>query len=320
MPDPEDGCEGLSDIFNEHIFSESGVPWTMVAAIMGAHSIGSAKPEFSGYDGFWSDAKNSGIFNNQYYHSVLAKGWAPELAVGGRSDKNQWKRVDVGVDPNHKEFMLTTDICLAFGNSPKYVTCMVESNATKKAPHCSEVALGPEHSTLIDPHFAQCCTWVNGKTLAEYGGYFDNGPQEYCGHVLDSMEWSGKAQRNKCCGGMEGYDEVWGVDRMYFDCDSNLKPQGPAAKSMVRYAGDEELWLEDFHRAWKFATENNQPSLLNLVLKPVNDNPPFDCGKILCKWECRENHQCEWEDENGETPRGFAQEDGADIVAEFEAA
>ena len=60
----------------------------MTAAISGAHTLGSAKPHNSGYDGFWSDAKNSGIFNNDYYKSMLIKGWAPTLAVGGNPDKN----------------------------------------------------------------------------------------------------------------------------------------------------------------------------------------------------------------------------------------
>jgi len=95
------------------------------------------------------------------------------------------------------------------------------------------------------------------------------------------------------------------------DCDSNNKPQGPALKSIVAYAGDEELWLQDYHRAWKFATENNQDSLRSL--EPCDDNQRFDCGSLAKKWECRVNHQCEWADEDGVLPLGFAQEEEDDI-------
>jgi len=186
MPNPENGCTGLVEIFHEHIFSKSGVPWTMTAAIMGAHTIGSAKPENSGYDGFWSDAASSGIFNNQYYQSLTAKGWTPELAVGGNPDKNQWARVDMGLDPEHKELMLTTDVCMAFGNSPTYVKCMVDERGMKgKANFCGEKGL--RISTELDPHFQQCCTWVNANTLEKFGGYFDNGPRDYCGKEFSSI-------------------------------------------------------------------------------------------------------------------------------------
>lgn len=60
----------------------------MTAAIMGAHTLGRAHPEFSGYNGYWSDTQNAGIFNNDYYISLVAKGWGPERAVGGNPNKN----------------------------------------------------------------------------------------------------------------------------------------------------------------------------------------------------------------------------------------
>lgn len=95
MPNPEHGCDGLKAIFNDHIYSETGMPWTMLAAISGAHTVGSAHVENSGYEGFWSDETSQGLFNNDYYKSILTTGWAPELAVKGNPDKNQWKRVDM---------------------------------------------------------------------------------------------------------------------------------------------------------------------------------------------------------------------------------
>jgi hypothetical protein len=47
----------------------------MTAAISGAHTLGSATIANSGYNGFWSDVNNSGIFNNDYYKAILLKGW-----------------------------------------------------------------------------------------------------------------------------------------------------------------------------------------------------------------------------------------------------
>lgn len=86
----------------------------MTAAISGAHTLGSASIENSGYNGFWSDINNSGIFNNDYYKAILFKGWGQELAVDGNRNKNQFKRIGRGSNGRHKEMMLTTDMCLAY--------------------------------------------------------------------------------------------------------------------------------------------------------------------------------------------------------------
>ena len=122
MPNAEKGCAELKHVFNDHLFRDSGYPWTLTAAISGAHTLGSAKPLNSKYDGFWSDMENSGKFNNNYYHAILAKGWVPEKMKGG---KTQWARADIGIDPDHKEMMLTTDMCLAFKFSPQISKCVL---------------------------------------------------------------------------------------------------------------------------------------------------------------------------------------------------
>lgn len=101
MPNPEHGCEGrgtgkpgLQQIFVENIWKGHEDAWTLTTAINGAHTVGRAKLINSGYDGFWSDPESSGIFNNDYYWSMMFKGWGPNLAVNGNREKNQWKRVD----------------------------------------------------------------------------------------------------------------------------------------------------------------------------------------------------------------------------------
>lgn len=118
MPNPEDGCQGLKDTFHTHIFHHrmgGGKRWSLVAALSGAHSIGGAKPENSGYDGLWGDPKNQGIFNSDYFRNIAAKGWGPKRAVGGNQDKNQWQLIDSSSETEKSEqMMLNTDMCLFY--------------------------------------------------------------------------------------------------------------------------------------------------------------------------------------------------------------
>lgn len=75
MPNPVLGCLGLGEIFLKHIYSGQSNPWALTAAISGAHTLGSATIANSGFDGFWSDSGAQGQFNNDYYKSMIAKGW-----------------------------------------------------------------------------------------------------------------------------------------------------------------------------------------------------------------------------------------------------
>lgn len=62
--------------------------WALTTALAGAHTLGSASIENSGYEGHWSDPKDQGVFNNGYFKSLLLKGWAPKLKVGGNENRN----------------------------------------------------------------------------------------------------------------------------------------------------------------------------------------------------------------------------------------
>jgi len=56
---------------------------------------------------------------------MLSRGWGPELAVGGDSNKNQWMLIDSGAsNENHKEMMLSSDMCLAYSNNAVHAACM----------------------------------------------------------------------------------------------------------------------------------------------------------------------------------------------------
>lgn len=58
----------------------------MIAAISGAHTIGTAKLENSKYKGTWT--VNPDVFDNDYYKQLILRGWAPDWAVNGNPKKN----------------------------------------------------------------------------------------------------------------------------------------------------------------------------------------------------------------------------------------
>ena len=63
MPNPEKGCDDVNSVFHEHLYRYEGSNnKVLAAAIMGVHTIGSAKLENSGYRGSWT--VNNGVFDN----------------------------------------------------------------------------------------------------------------------------------------------------------------------------------------------------------------------------------------------------------------
>ena len=109
LPNPENSCSAVKETFVDSM----GLTWAQAAALMGVHTLGRAQVSNSGYNGWWSSALMSRKFNNDYFVSILAKGWSPEASVAGNPAKNQWKRADSGADEAAlgKEMMLNTDLC-----------------------------------------------------------------------------------------------------------------------------------------------------------------------------------------------------------------
>jgi hypothetical protein len=194
MPNPENGCEGRGDdkpglkqIFVEHIFNGHEFPWTLTAAISGAHTVGSAKLENSGYEGAWSSAGQMGKFNNDYFKRLIVASWAPELAVNGNTAKNQWQLADENLDNSHKEMMLTTDMCLVYAHTPSRSKCEREVKDTSIAYFGKSYSdyqghhffcrylyerVGPESKLRssedyadLDPTKHMCCAWVAPLSL-----------------------------------------------------------------------------------------------------------------------------------------------------------
>jgi len=121
MPDPEEGCTDVMSLFGSHIFkfTQGRAKKRLTAAILGAHTLGSAKLENSGYQGSWSSEGSEGVFDNDYYLQMLTRGWGPDLAVGDDPAKNQWKVIDAGAS-GRPELMLNSDLCLAYDNNAKH--------------------------------------------------------------------------------------------------------------------------------------------------------------------------------------------------------
>mmetsp|Transcript_34986 Transcript_34986/g.79061 ORF Transcript_34986/g.79061 Transcript_34986/m.79061 type:complete len:498 (+) Transcript_34986:240-1733(+) len=153
LPNPENGCDAVKTTF----VNAMGLSWRGAAALMGVHTLGRARPKNSGYDGWWSDTENSRLFNNNYYVSMVKKGWRPFKAVCGNHHKNQWYKSGAGGVPQGEinEMMLDTDLCLAF------------SSGTSESP-------GPPVKASRDT----CCAWLirHPITKEEFGTF-----TEVCG-------------------------------------------------------------------------------------------------------------------------------------------
>jgi len=167
LPNPENGCGDVQKVFVDSL----GLDWSGATALMGVHTLGRARVENSGYDGWWSDAENSRRFNNNYFVVMYAKGWTAERSVNGNINKNQWTRSDRGAthqqNPASKEMMLDTDLCLAFN----------------------------ENGQDLNARTDQCCAWAGAQGL---GDIIQNNDGQYCGSNRIPRGFGG--QRNNCCG------------------------------------------------------------------------------------------------------------------------
>lgn len=124
MPNAEAGCTDIKTVFIDHLFSgvksKERFKWKLAAAISGAHTIGQATLNNSGFNGSWSDSDNQDVFNNDYYKSLLLKGWAPKEID---ATHHQWERVDKSTD-GAGQMMLSSDMCLAYLHNSEHDQCV----------------------------------------------------------------------------------------------------------------------------------------------------------------------------------------------------
>jgi len=222
LPNPEDSCSAVEETF----VTRMGLSWRRSAALMGVHSLGRARPENSGYDGWWSDAVNSRKFNNNYYASIVGKGWMPEHLS---PNKNQWKRSDAGKDrgsTDGKEMMLNTDMCLAY-------------TADRR---------GREE---LNAASSNCCAWTEEDNVRNAVRNYLGG--EFCGST--NIPNGAGDQRELCCDGERDND---------IDCGDFRDPEGPAINDVFDFASDEQAWLSTFVSTWKIVTENGFNNLQSM--------------------------------------------------------
>lgn len=169
-------------------------------------------------------------FNNDYFVSILAKGWSPEASVAGNPAKNQWKRADSGADEAAlgKEMMLNTDLCLAFSMDDEGA---VELDAATAAEAGCE------------------CVWGTPAAISTAITKYENG--HFCGSTDIPGKDNFKLQRAICCGA-----EFDKVSDAVIDCGLPLKPEGPAYSSIKKFANNEDKWIKVFKGAWKIVTNN----------------------------------------------------------------
>lgn len=94
---------------------------------------------------------------------MLAKGWGRNLAVGGNPDRNQWKRID-GNFPN--EFMLNSDLCLAYDNNMAHAKCIANGGSPKS---CKKLRTNGLKGEFLNAKNTECCAWTKP------GALFNNG-------------------------------------------------------------------------------------------------------------------------------------------------
>jgi len=298
MPDPEDGCKANRNVFLDNVFRSWSFPddpagnvpfrWRLTAAIMGAHTLGSGQVENSGYDGSWSDANNTGKFNNGYYVSMLSKGWGVEQAVNGNPRRNQWVLTDSGDEGQHKQMMLDTDACLLWKRNVAQELCYLgmglEMGGEYKAEACQPQKDGGTGCDAACAHLADkgvdlhardgdCCNWAylgtaHGLSTPEQWGK----PASFCGQ--NQPQASPHPHRNQqCCARTDAAEiTIPGTNRLTIEninCENPSKASGPAASAVMEFGRSEESWLQAYLQAWASATENNHPNLVPLSTEAV---------------------------------------------------
>jgi len=163
LPLVEESCKAVEKTFVDRL----QLNWRETAALMGVHTLGRARENNSGFSGWWSDAENNRLFNNNYFKSLINKGWMTEQRQSGNW---QWKRTDDGLPQGHHEMMLDTDMCLAYAGT----TNLEGSKDIKASVH--------QH----------CCAW----RLVDENDKID-ASNLFCGFDHTSSE---NIERMWCCG------------------------------------------------------------------------------------------------------------------------
>lgn len=230
LPNPEIGCSDVRRVFMDNL----GLDTRGAAALMGVHTLGRARPENSGYSGFWSDPENSRLFNNNYYVSMLVKGWMPQEVSFG---KHQWIRTDEGIQAlgasAHEEMMLNTDLCLVFTEDGQ--------------------ALNAERHN-------DCCAWIDSHKVGGDSSGVHSGAVLNNGGLFCGVNCATDPNLGGCDGGLDERRTCCGAQAQN-DCGNPAEPDGMSIDAVQEFAADEAAWIEAFQDAWKQVTERGAPNL-----------------------------------------------------------
>mmetsp|Transcript_30466 Transcript_30466/g.46680 ORF Transcript_30466/g.46680 Transcript_30466/m.46680 type:complete len:143 (-) Transcript_30466:55-483(-) len=140
---------------------------------------------------------------------------------------HQWKRVDIGQLAQHKEFMLDTDICLAYKDTEG------------------------DHMPILSST-RNCCARINPNLVLKPGE-----SEEVCGVTYTHSTPFSYLQKDACCRDTDGV--------FFQDCNDASKPNGFAIDHVIEFAQDEDAWLDAFIESWNHGTSLGQYNLKSLV-------------------------------------------------------
>ena len=244
LPSPASGCAASESVFATRM----SLSWNEITALMGVHTLGGASSSNSGYSGFWSDVVNQSYFNNDYYVSLLGKGWAPELAVAGNQLKNQWARSDASSDT--KEFMLDTDMCLVYNFD-----------------NTSTGVYGQIAAATSD-----CCAWLSDTTLTGCTSTsYVAGAEKQCWDQTQSPSSSicGSGGKRGCCQQSRGLQNCGSINQPMQSPSWNLlsgntgtgRSTFTSFDQVKLYAANSTRWYQDFLAVWAKVTTIGQSQL-----------------------------------------------------------
>lgn len=118
---PDQGCSSLQEIYVDHIYQNCTKTtildgqsttysydnhtnaWKYAAAMQGGLTLGWSRinntlhNNTSYINGSWTNGPgNWGQLTNNYFKSLVQKGWGPEIIVNGSYSSNHWRRFDKG--------------------------------------------------------------------------------------------------------------------------------------------------------------------------------------------------------------------------------
>jgi len=261
IPDPAGGCRATQSSLVDGL----GLTWNQTAALMGVHTLGSLSLEHPGYEGRWTSAESSRMFDNGYYVSLVLSGWGPVYGLKGDDDRAQWLRVDLGANKDKGlEAMLDSDMCLyhymfddLVENEDLYLQAHLNArSAEAQGCKCAWTRVEDFYPAMEKYNNNEFCgSPVYYPRLADLGF----GTTGHIGLESENTLQFAK-QRMSCCTIRPPNQQIMASEPQ-IDCGLPSKPLGKAAAAIKLFANYEEVWIDSFLEAWGIATTKTHAQL-----------------------------------------------------------